>query len=76
MKIFRGKNVLPEVCMFLSVEGLKTMIGVQFFFFFFYISILVESLSVCIIRDSQLHDMGTSDGVSAVMAGGCSIPIA
>lgn len=61
--------------MFFSVEGLKTMSGVRFIFFFLQISIVVESLPV-IIRDSQLHHIGTSDGVSAAMAGGRSIPIA
>lgn len=60
--------------MFFSVEGLKTMSGVRFFFFL-QVSIVVESLPV-IIRDSQLHHIGTSDGVSAAMAGGRSIPIA
>lgn len=50
------------------------MSGVRFFFFL-QVSIVVESLSV-IIRDSQLHRIGTSDGVSAAMAGGRSIPIA
>lgn len=58
---------------FFSVEGLKTMSGVRFFFL--QVSIVVESLSV-IIRDSQLHHIGTSDGVSAAMAGGRSTPIA
>lgn len=71
---FRGKNFLPKVCMFFFGRRAQDNEWSSIFFFL-QVSIVVESLSV-IIRDSQLHHIGTSDGVSAAMAGGRSIPIA